>query len=178
VGSDTDTITNLPEVLDAFGQPILAWSADTRPETQFAARTSGNNYIAKFYWASNAGVLGSTALGKEGTRQAWAAGDEFCSMIGYGNIDGAVVGRGASGGGTLESLLGNPSFPKNGATPPRPEKARGEVIFHSAGPDGYFMGKNDKGTKMHWNTTHTSVPYVAGTDVMKDCDDLVQTANN
>jgi hypothetical protein len=98
-------------------------------------------------------------------------------MIGYGALDADVVGPNQSC--TLEGLLGNPSFPKNGVNPPRPDKARGEVVFQSAGPDAYFMGKNDRGTKMHWNpANHSSVPYSTVTDVMKDYDDILQTANN
>ncbi|MBY0308687.1 MAG: prepilin-type N-terminal cleavage/methylation domain-containing protein [Phycisphaerales bacterium] len=156
----------MPMLMDAFGNPILAWVADERPSQQFAAVDS--TQPAKFYWASNAGVLNSPGIGRDQRPQAYSV--DTGSMLG---------GAGANDlAGNLTALLGSPAYPSatNNTVPGAP---RGTIVFQSAGADGFFMGRNDRGTKVFGTpaTPILSVPYRGGTniDVLGDFDDVVQS---
>ncbi|HZW06363.1 MAG TPA: prepilin-type N-terminal cleavage/methylation domain-containing protein [Phycisphaerales bacterium] len=155
----------MPQVVDAFGNPILAWVADERPAATFAAESSGT--IAKFYWASNAGVLQSTAIGRDQRDH---------------NNGGSMLGGGYSAADrvtTMAALLGNPVFPKANLTPQAPERARGEIVFQSPGADGFFMGRFDRGTKTSGtpSASPTMIMYNgAGVDVLTNFDDITQAA--
>jgi prepilin-type N-terminal cleavage/methylation domain-containing protein len=161
----------MPLLMDAFGNPILAWVADERPTNTFAAYDSSQP--AKFYWASNAGVLSSTGIGRDLRSQAYAP--DGGSMLG-GSIPGADLAT------TLTGLLGNPAYPKANSTPQVPDAARGTIVFHSAGADGLFMGRTDRGTKVFGTSGSPSpnVPYRSGTgiDVISEYDDVVQATGS
>ncbi|MFT3687227.1 MAG: prepilin-type N-terminal cleavage/methylation domain-containing protein [Phycisphaerales bacterium] len=159
----------LPQIVDAFGNPILAWVADERASTQFASVNSATP--ARFYWASNFGVLNSTGIGRDQKSQQFST-TNYCSMLG-GN---ATAGNLAA---TMASLLGNPAYP-HPTIANTPAAARGAVLFQSAGADGYFMGSSDRGSKSHGTggAPPTSVPYVGGTDVMSDYDDVIQSTGS
>lgn len=159
----------MPQIVDAFGNPILAWVADERPSAVFAADDSST--LAKFYWASNAGVLNSTGIGRDRRDQ--------------NSTDGSMLGGGYSAPNrviTMASLLGNPAAPKANSSPLEPAAARGPIFFQSAGPDGFFMGKYDRGTKSFGAppASIVNVPYRTGTDidVMGAYDDVTQAAGN
>ena len=161
-----------PLMMDAFGNPILGWVADERPTATFAAVNSAAP--AKFYWASNAGVLNATSIGRDQRSQVF--GPDACSMLGGGANGAALVD-------TMAALLGHPSYPKANVSPEVPDAPRGKVVFHSAGADGYFMGRTDRGTKVFGTPSGgaaTSVPYRTGTniDVISDFDDVVQATGN
>ena len=160
----------MPQIVDAFGNPILAWIADERPSAAFASVDSST--LAKFYWNANAGVLNATSIGKDGRNQRFTATGDTCSMLGGNNPNLAI---------TMAGLLGNPAYPKpnNNA---EPSAARGSVVFHSAGSDGYFMGNSERGTKVYGTpgTPIMSVPYRTGTniDVMDQYNDVIQATGN
>lgn len=145
--SEGDT-KQLPDLVDTFGTPILGWRQDDTyttkpgaPTYTFARSDSGaGTQRAKFYWASNACFLKATASGKRGLDQTSAS-------------DGSLIG--ATGANTERSLAGawgNPvdpyRDPANLATPPPyARSARAAVIFQSAGVDGYYFGRKDRGSK-------------------------------
>lgn len=154
----------MPDIVDAFGNPLLAWVRD--PTARATVRLSGDEPMrqvtaegseaapAWFYWNSNAAFLRANAVGKR-------AFDHTVSFGGGGPIvASSVVGSGNMTGeahlDTLAAILGNPGFPEfdrgswdKVAGPPLdqifPGAARGELVLHSTGPDGYFVGSKDDG---------------------------------
>lgn len=163
---------DMPEIVDSWGNPILAWVQDDRATNAFAAQNSNNaNTIAKFYWSSNACYLGATSTGKSGRNQ-------FDSSLIGGTGSGAYLYGNGSGNGTFEAMLGNPAYPTR-VNPIRPEQARGPIVFHSAAQDGFYLGRDDRGGKIAAANTNLAgaVPY-STTDAMGDFDDiLVKTGN-
>jgi type II secretory pathway pseudopilin PulG len=142
----------LPDLVDPFGQPILAWAQDERaPSTvrsaeQFAARASDGNTRARFYWTANGSILSSTSLGE--------LGRDMTTTPAPGS-GGSLIGRGASGNevalrGVMNALLGHPGYPDEAALAANnysevfPRQARGSFVVHSAGPDGVFLSASDK----------------------------------
>ncbi len=133
----------LPSLVDAFGQPILAWAQDETPSGGVFAEedfTAAGVNGAKFYWAQNAAFLkGVTSLGKLAENQNFASGGSLIAN------DVNPVNRLQ----TLYALLGNPAAPDDAFSAPnyRPATARGPIILHAAGADGVFVGNRDRGGK-------------------------------
>jgi len=146
----------IPDMVDSWGQPLLAWTADdpiksvraaspstvTNPNDGiFAADSvaSGNNARrAVIYYNQNRCFLDSASLGKKGISQI----DE--SLISSGNSSDYLE--------SLAGALGSPAAPykdPNNATnaPTVALKARGGLIIQSAGRDGVYLGKKDRGAK-------------------------------
>jgi prepilin-type N-terminal cleavage/methylation domain-containing protein len=140
----------IPSLVDAWGNPILAWVQDETAKLgtiddvdQFALIDSGGNFPALFYWSSNAGMLKSTAMGKSAKDQNYVDVDTEYSLIG-GNLSDDDRKD------SLTGILGNPSFPSELTAPLDavvPTQARGRTVLHSAGPDGVFFGSRDPGFK-------------------------------
>ncbi|MFO0834985.1 MAG: type II secretion system protein [Phycisphaerales bacterium] len=144
----------LPDLVDAFGTPILAWCEDetaTGP-IEFDSGNSGPNNFARissaqkaahFYWNSNAAFLKSTSLGVKGKDQTKGAPIEY-SVIGDGVPTDA---REAS----LTGILGNPFQSKSidvasiKAETILPAGPRGKMILHAASPDGVYFSSISKG---------------------------------
>ncbi len=156
-GSDIPT---MPDLVDAFGNPLMVWSQDLssrgsinpsstnpNPFQQFVAEHSGDNNLAWFYLVSNAGILKAPSMGVSGTNQSGALASGRTSAIGEGlPLENRRV--------TLASLLASPSYsltqqgrslndaPYNSIYPARP---RGRFIVQSAGANGYFFGTDERG---------------------------------
>ncbi len=156
--------SQLKDVVDAWGMPILAWRQDETATKPIAGRTDfvqdfSNTGTARFYWASNACFLRAPAAGK-GYRQ-WANPTDLAlpstsaaSMIGSdpGPNEGSpsVAQASQAAQKSLVAVLGNPSYPVNRPPPqaPRvPASPRGSLILQSAAQDGYFVGTKDRGRK-------------------------------
>jgi len=138
----------LPDVVDAWGNPLLAWvrnpvgptticqsgmPADLDCFERFARRSSDDG-SSLFYWNSNAAFLRAPATGKSAANQAKD------SLLGAETDDELLSF-------TMAGLLGSPSFPHdrdNEGEVIVPKRARGSVVVQSAGGDGLFLGKNDK----------------------------------
>ncbi len=164
---DDESDVQMRDVVDAFGQPVLFWSADDYSMSEitesdaFMRRQSGGE-PALFYWNSNAAFLQSTNLGKKGLDMTVApdAGVN-ASLIGLG-----AVGTGTTLGGesalSLQALLGSPSAPRSGNSAMTvedifdspsessieslyPGRAKGAFILQSAGIDGVYLSTKDKG---------------------------------
>lgn len=142
--SDT-TLPELPALIDPFGQPILAWVQNDLPaDSQFAAdQVSLGGNPARFYLTSNSGFINSTKLGRIGENQVTD------SLLGSGQPATNRVNN-------LTALLGNPASP-NPTTPGIPSAARGAVILHSAGANGKFVGRDERGSKKY--NTGTGMSY-------------------
>jgi type II secretory pathway pseudopilin PulG len=135
----------MPTLLDAWGRPMLVWSknesagrspvfAELSTETVGDdSSSSGAGERALFYFTPQVGV---TASERQRDR----------SLLGV-----KLVGNRVPGGPrkqiipTLDGLLGHPGFPGepqdagDGTTLSKPLAGRGDVLVHSAGPDGVFL---------------------------------------
>jgi prepilin-type N-terminal cleavage/methylation domain-containing protein len=141
---------SLPTVVDTFGNPVLAWvqnEAANGPISQtehfalVATPTGTGAQQAKFYWNSNAGFLRATGTGRRFINQTDAARG---SLLG-GQLDAQSRQR------SLAGLLGHPSYPSKlagvGDPPVVASAARGMLVVHSAGTDGVFFGRSDRGAR-------------------------------
>jgi type II secretory pathway pseudopilin PulG len=138
----------LPELVDAWGNPILAWQRDDRGGSTAAFAAERSDTVARFYWNSNAGILNARAVGRSLRDHSLYSPGGTYSLIGGGAFTSSAPSVVGSGGrsGALAALLGNPAFPVPGnQTVAQPASARGGLIFHSAGIDGWFLSSEDKG---------------------------------
>ncbi len=161
----------MPDVVDAFGNPLLVWIKDENargsidPENndpdgyfQFARITSGFpdgpfdqfNGPAWFYLASNNCFLGdgATNIGISGANQ------QSLSALGTLQSDGTTALTDENRLKSLVTLLASPSYYalKSGETLDTvdvemiyPSRPRGNLIVQSAGSDGLFLGTSDAG---------------------------------
>lgn len=160
----------LPSLHDAYGTPILAWQEDERVSSAFVrptydANDAANATVARFYWASNAAFLKATSTGRLLINQ-----NQF-----------SMLGEAAFGAGSkhlsLIGLLANPAFPENFANP----KARGPIVFHSAGANGVYLGIEERGAKTSIvNNNQAPLGFRPGYDPFRsgDFDDLVVSSGN
>lgn len=199
-------VLQLPDLVDAFGQPYLIWIEDSATPGKPVATTASNagqgvafarqfyraaDGAAKFYWGTNSAFLRTDTLGRLRGNMA----------------DGTTNFLGAATPGdpqmqALGALLGNPAFPGFPANNQSaaiqdifPTAARGSYAIHSAGADGLYLGKNTKtnrgaaqgvgGTlffgsaiKSAAGTAHTdSSGKVTNLDFAKEFDDVLVSGN-
>jgi len=168
----------LPTIIDAFGSPVLAWVQNKSPAVNFAGINSGDPQTAQFYWATNATFLRSTQLGKLGKDQ---------TVVGNFNRPGSLIGAGLDPlevSISLEAILGNPAFPAklvSGNPVAKPGAPRGPIIFHSAGPNGIFVGSNERGGNAARGVApFNSIKYSSTDDAMRqgEFDDVILRAGN
>ncbi|MHC4975484.1 MAG: prepilin-type N-terminal cleavage/methylation domain-containing protein [Planctomycetota bacterium] len=156
------THKGMVDIVDPFGQPIMAWRQDPsvsmRPSSSSLTAAPGSSgylsYFASydrstvqsgarpgFYWASNSGYLaageGDPGSGLGGDRVDQSA----LSLIGYetievlGNQEDVVQQH-------LAALLGSPAFPlerDSSGDPWRPARPRGSIVLQSAGQNSVFL---------------------------------------
>jgi len=184
------------DVIDAWGNPMMLWvdnplGPQEIDEIESFAEIDNTNGPSRFYWASNAGHLKATALGRGGEDQTVNNARPF-SLLGDGNSD-AELRR------TMTAVLGSPAFPAASVdlqNPTRndqflPGDARGSLFMHSAGIDGVYLGSRDQVARQ-FDAASGGLPYWAnffstgGTrwardgspttrDVLEGFDDMVQT---
>lgn len=142
----TESDPQLPDVVDAWGNPLLAWTED---ESGGAVGSAVANFAdissdtkpAHFYWNQNAAFLKATALGRSRTNQTKASGSTKYSLIGSGVASTDIQNN-------MAVLLGNPNLTTDMSKDPvLPTAGRGRIVIQSAGLDGYYMGKRDKGAR-------------------------------
>lgn len=128
----------LPDLVDAWGTPILAWSEDSLPAgtTTFASEDASSP--AHFYRQSNAVFLQATSLGKMAIDQ---------TDPGLGSLLGSSSTNPASRTTTLTALLGNPAFSEGTGANAMPTASRSALVFHSAGANGTYLGKTERAAK-------------------------------
>jgi len=141
----------MPDLIDAFGTPIIMWTKNELAGTadaDFGRLDAGDdpemvsaNDRALFYQRSNWGYLQSMRLGKKNVNQ-----DERSLLGGLGNV---IPPNDTNVAESLAGLLGHPSFPEPGydntdGNPPVPAEARGDVIVHSAGVNGVYVENGAK----------------------------------
>lgn len=137
VGSDS-TIA-MPDVIDAWGYPILMWTKNELAGAApvFAEKDSDDDSIrAQFYWATNAGFLNSRTVG----RRLDSFNQRFSCLGDLDTSDQNITD-------TMEAILGDPSAPRSNTAPPEPARARGDIILHSTGPDGFWAENQSRRLK-------------------------------
>lgn len=183
----------MPELLDAFGAPILAWSQDDSARQpidgfdDFARRDSGER--SRFYWGSNAAFLGDDNNLRLGNRLI-GQGTQGRESLLYGSETDEVLAT------NLTALLGSPSAPNNVAQPRDrilPTAARGTVVLHGAGEDGIFLSRGwrsagkyvQDGNLLYFGSNFKDATNNAWTDrdgkatsldVIAETDDIVRAA--
>jgi prepilin-type N-terminal cleavage/methylation domain-containing protein len=169
-GSSSNQGQNLmPDVVDAFGNPLLVWTKDESARgsidpdvgnsddvyNQFVTLNSdgsgGDEGPAWFYLASNETFFGenATSVGESGKNQY--------AISSLSNVDpllSPVANKDRIR--TLATLLASPSYYvlESGTnledadyTDIYPVRPRGRLIVQSAGVDGYYFGTDDQGWK-------------------------------
>ena len=160
----------IPDVLDAFGNPLIVWSQDTgargsidaestnpEPFLQFASKSSDDEQ-SWFYLNSNAAFLQAQSLGASGKNQAADPMLAPTSAAGYWSSGSMMLEQAR----TLAAVLGSPSYPltRAGVTLDTvasgediyASRPRGRFIVHSAGANGYFLGSDEDGWKENART--------------------------
>jgi prepilin-type N-terminal cleavage/methylation domain-containing protein len=166
VGSSPNDHYFIPTLVDPFGQPILAWMADDVPSAGAFADLNSSGAGARFYQVQNAGFLNASNVGKAKKSQRYADSGSVLS----GDNSLTNIQR------SMEALLGNASQPDPSApaATPRPLAVRAPLVLHSAGLDGVYVGKLDKGARAGL------VTYQANQDPFGGAlfDDLIVTGGN
>lgn len=151
---------SIPDVVDAFGTPILLWVADEAAQGAIRydagsagpnsfVRANSQNNPAVFYYNSNRCFLTANRTGKKLVNQ-------------FDPIRGSIVAPASPTSDPVEAqltnlmaVLGSPGAPNtssgdegiggtNNADKILPAQARGDFIVMSAGTDGVYMGRRDK----------------------------------
>ncbi len=124
----------IPDVLDAWGSPIILWSkneaAGANPRFADDEARPSSQPQALFYHYSNHAYLNVSSQGDKSILSE-SSGISPTDLV-----------------RTLEALLGHPSFPKADATPANSEPAVpiGDYLLHSAGKDQIFLWNSGSAT--------------------------------
>ena len=165
-------VLQMPDLVDAFGQPMLLWVADEYAPDRIStedmdealdgfildeADADDPRAAALFYPNANKAFLAATRLGRlqyDMTRPVLPI-EERTSIIGFKGDTPASLQFRDQQRTSFMALLGNPSFPSavgedRLADAVRdmmvvPASPRGEFIIHSAGPDGVYFANTESG---------------------------------
>jgi prepilin-type N-terminal cleavage/methylation domain-containing protein len=138
----------LPDVVDAWGMPILAWAendlaapmVDGSSVLNFAQIDSSAG-LARYYWAQNSVYLSSSGLGTRRVSQISLPGSSDPSSL---------IGDGAATSTRLTAFLGSPNSALDadrGFDSILPRTGRGAIVFQSAGRDLVYLSDKDDGYK-------------------------------
>lgn len=174
----------LPDLVDAFGNPILLWAEDegapSTPTSLSDVAAVKSAQRSRFYWNSNAAFLDAEFLGKN------AGNQRALSLL------SSTVGTQALAPG-LAALTGDPGSPSPAdfdVNSVLPGSSRGAFILHSPGPDNVYLSTEDRGSKRlpmgelayKWNffkadgtrlQTDADPPVDTSEDVIGGFDDLI-----
>lgn len=142
-GNNQNGLT-MPDILDAWGRPIMLWSKNESAGSSASLvrpNSDDDNDRALFYWQSNAGYLGIPGGTTTVQSESSAIGEVAMSPADFTANPPIKSGR------TMEALLGHGAYPDpvSDADAPRPLRARGDYVLHSAGPDEVFLANGTDG---------------------------------
>ncbi|MEQ9205938.1 MAG: prepilin-type N-terminal cleavage/methylation domain-containing protein [Phycisphaerales bacterium] len=173
----------MPDLLDAWGNPMLAWAKDPAAPGSVLATSDPNEVYTQiarlnsdgpgdlgdptgpawFYLASNAAFLEAPGFGDAGINMAGNPANGRASTLGSGvtNVNERLQ--------TLGSVLASSSsfqldpnvdgLEDADADQVFPTHARGRFIVHSAGSDGVFLNHLDEGWKENGHTNYGGGSY-------------------
>ncbi len=201
------TIPQMPDLVDAFGTPILLWVPDTLAVSQvddtdpdlalddfILNNNDAGNFAqnALFYPNANKAFLAADTLGRKQLDMTETIDPNAkTSLIGFkGGNFGEDQRR------SFMALFGNPNFPKgiNGQSvldgvrmsEVIPASARGDFILQSAGVDGVYLSSNDTGYRtkgggagfLEYHQNFTDANNAVITeDMLVKFDDVMVTSN-
>lgn len=159
----------LPDLVDAFGTPLLIWTPNSDVVTDVfrSAIVGGRRYLPSdpigqrlLYWNSNAAFLRANSLGE-------GEANMNLSPFNPENRPASLIGAGAVGelgdpdvdiGRMMSMFFGSPNYPDEetlrdtGATyylDLFPRRARGDFIIHSGGPDQIYFSSRDRAVRSY-----------------------------
>mgnify|MGYP001234663060 CR=1 FL=1 len=172
VGAPANRI--FPDLVDAFGMPILMWQRDAlaadgtkvvvSDQSPSGTKFPNENLDAQFYLYSNCGMLHSARLGKGVEKSQYNNSCLTWSQPGAETTNSLPQAL-----RTLAAIVGHPAFPNAesmsniGEFGPIPAQPRGDIILHSAGPDGIYAKKR--------GTAITRIQYVPEGYKLQSADD-------
>jgi len=163
-GTDTDPEQSMPDLIDAFGQPIMAWvkddfgpaevsSSDYDAAVQDFVREDSDE-PAWFYLNANKGYLAANALGDKGLQQ-WQDSSTPDRGSKLGTTSMGMAQWDADAADTFMALYGNTSFADD---PNKTDRQNiwattplADVILQSAGVDGVYFKRSEKAAKIEVN---------------------------
>lgn len=200
-------VAQMPDLIDAFGHPMLLWVADEYGPTEIHTSDTDdalNDFVLKqgdvddlaeaslFYANANKGFLAATSLGKKNY-------DMTAPLVTGDPVPAIGFENGTFGDKQRQSfmaLFGNPAFPlpvegqSNLAQAVKakqvvPAQARGDVILQSAGIDGIYFSAREPGFRQRavsdklefWNNFGVNGTAVSTEDLVAQFDDVLQTSN-
>lgn len=169
-------VPQMPDLVDSWGAPLLLWSQDELTIQPVRSRgNQGRNDVAtaefdpaspsRFYWNSNASFLRATHLGKKQVDQTDTE---------RGSLLGSTAGASDAAVESLVGLVGSPNNPRADdvmlpAAQILPASMRGKLIVHSAGRNGIYLGREERGAKSAAGTLLYGLTFKdAGGGVKKD----------
>jgi prepilin-type N-terminal cleavage/methylation domain-containing protein len=142
----------MPDLLDAFGMPILMWQRDplaaaggeviTAVDAGGGTRFPTGTGDPHFYLNTNCGMLHAERLGRGAERSQYNNSTLSWSLPGAETTNSPSQAI-----RTLSAIVGHPAFPSAssmsnlGENGPIPAQPRGDIVMHSAGADGIFAKK-------------------------------------
>jgi len=181
---NTEIRKGMPDVVDAFGTPLLMWVQDASagPVNQvddFAriAYAPASQQTSRFYYNTNTGYLRSGDSGFTGSPRA---------RRGLGESEANQHERSVLGAShtperrqqNMTAILGSPAFPSE-SNPSLPSNARGEVIVISANRNRVFFERPGTASEdlMVGYGPRQNVPGTSnrGTSTVQDFNDIIQS---
>ena len=191
--SAAETDRQLKDLVDSWGQPLLVWSQDeqsTFPVTamdDFArVAPAGANGYARYYVNQNACFINATQLGKRAASQTAEYTGSILSNVPAGNNPAA----------SLAGLLGQPSSLRSQDAAAAynqmlPTAGRGTLIVQSAGSNGVYLGRKERGAKNANNILYFGLNFKGmdnqplqnagvnqSSDLREGFDDIISAAGN
>ncbi|QOI99789.1 MAG: type II secretion system protein [Phycisphaeraceae bacterium] len=194
--TDAEGQPQMPDFVDPWGAPLLLWVQDeltigpvSRMSEFAAADYQAGQTGARFYWRPNACFLRATSTGRRSVDQTDAEKGSLITQVTNNDNDAGL--------NALVALTGSPTGLKPGDETlahnlMKPASARGRFIVHSAGSNGVFLGRQERGAKaaagtlyygLNFKTTSNAVQTNAdgektSIDVLSGFDDIVVAGGN
>jgi prepilin-type N-terminal cleavage/methylation domain-containing protein len=144
----TEDARQLRDLVDSWGQPLLVWSLDEQSTfaitniDDFSREFADGNAYARYYVNQNRCFTNATAMGKRNLDQTDAS-------------KGSILATGVAGNNpaaSLTGLLGQPASVRSQDAQANydrmlPTQGRGTIVIHSAGSNGYYLGRRERGAK-------------------------------
>ncbi|GJM19251.1 MAG: hypothetical protein DHS20C14_14640 [Phycisphaeraceae bacterium] len=200
-------VAQMPDLVDAFGTPILLWVPDQYGTSQVDTSDMNDALDDFILDNTNAGNAGATSLFYPNANKAFLAADTLgrkqtdmttpiadsapTSIIGFKADTFADDQR-----ESFMALFGNPAFPQAtsgqtiidsiNAMQVVPAGARGDFIIQSAGPDGIYFSNRDPGFRSKgaaagklefWQNFGAVGQSVITEDMIEKFDDVLVNSN-
>ncbi|MEK6702402.1 MAG: prepilin-type N-terminal cleavage/methylation domain-containing protein [Planctomycetota bacterium] len=156
--------TQLKTLVDGWGNPVLAWSRDYQTTKtvvnliDYASIAFDAAIPSKFYANANVAFSQSTQLGKKGADQTDAYKGSILAAAVPADIQNTICGITGSPSSVLSADL------SKAYNLMLPQDSRGSLILQSAGSNGVFVSRKERGVRNAGNILYFGLNYknVAG----------------